>query len=66
MSRKITWNVINKDFRARHPNMRKEVVYWRPHDYATILLYFKDGRLATYNYDKREIKFLSDTWLAKG
>lgn len=63
MSKKLTWSMINKDFRARHPKLRKEVTYWRPHNFATILLYFKDGRLATYNYDKHAITFLSDTWL---
>lgn len=65
MSKKITWNVIYNDFKSRHPNLKKEVVYWRPHDYATILLYLKAGRYATYNYDKREVRFLGGTWLHK-
>lgn len=65
MSKKITWNVIYKDFKSRHPSLRKEVVYWRPYDYATILLYMSDGRYATYNYDRRAVRFLSGTWLHK-
>jgi hypothetical protein len=49
--KKITWEIIYKDFRRRHPTLKKEVTYWRPHDYATIMLYLKDGTKMLYNYD---------------
>lgn len=63
MNKKLTWNMINHDFRSRHPDLRKGVTYWRPYDFATILLYFKDGRLATYNYDKHSLCFLEEHWV---
>lgn len=63
MNKKITWNMINKDFRAKHPEMRRSVTYWRPYNFATILLYFKDGRLATYDYDKHKLRFLKERWI---
>lgn len=63
MSKKITWEVIYKDFRQRHPNMKKLVTYWRPYSYATIKLYFNDGMLAIYNYDNKKATFLKERWI---
>ncbi len=58
MSKKITWNKIREDFKINYPKYHKEVDYWRPHDFATIILYFKDGRKATYNYDTKRMIIL--------
>ena len=58
MSKKITWNKIREDFKVNYPKLHKEVSYWRPHDFATIILYFKDGRKGTYNYDERRFRYL--------
>lgn len=62
MSKKITWKEVYKDFRSRHPQARKDVVYWHPHDYATIMLYFADGTKGTYNYIDRKVKRLDEKW----
>ena len=62
MSTKITWDVIHKDFRMRFPHLKKEVVHWHPHDYVTIMLYFSDGRKATYDYLAQRINFTKEKW----
>ena len=59
MKRKITWNMIYADFKRRHPNLRKEVTYWRPKAYSTIELWLKDGSRMIYDYDCHEAKFIS-------
>lgn len=58
MSNKVTWNSIYSDFRQRHPNLQKHVAYWRPYDYATIILYMDDNYKFTYNYDSHMLKRL--------
>ena len=58
--KKITWEVIYKDFRRRHPHLKKDVTYWRPHGYATIMLYLKDGRKMLYDYDSSRATFYHD------
>lgn len=60
--KKITWEVIRDSFKKRYPKKHKEVIYWRPHQYGTIKLYFKDGRTGTYNYDERKLVLGSETW----
>lgn len=62
MSKKITWNKIHKDFTIQHPRYAKEDVYWRPYDFGKILIYLKDGKEITYDYDTKRIKFLPDRW----
>lgn len=63
MRKKITWDVIYKDFQNRHPNMKKRVVDWRPRCYATIMLYFDDGVLASYNYDEHCMYYMPKRWI---
>lgn len=60
MSKKITWEKIRDEFKRCHPRLHKRVSYWRPYDYATIVLYFKDGEKATFNYDTKEVMYLSN------
>lgn len=62
MSKKITWDVIYKDFKSRHPNLSREVEYWCPHSYVSIKLYFLDGRTGVYKYFEHEVNFISDRW----
>ena len=57
-STKVTWRSIYDDFVRRHPNLSKEVIHWRPHTYATILLICKDGKRILYNYDDRRTNFI--------
>ena len=56
--RKVTWKMIYSDFKALHPNLKKEVIHWHPHEFATIMLYFKNKDKATYNYDTKEVYFI--------
>lgn len=65
MAKKITWDDIYKDFRSRHPNLRKMVTYWHPCDYATIMLYFEDGRKGTYNFIEQKARFIAERWKAE-
>lgn len=58
MSKKIKWSDIYKDFRMRHPNLKKMVTDWKPHDYLTILLRLNDGSQITYEYMTRDTKFI--------
>ena len=55
MRKKITWRMVYTDFQRRYPDLRKAITYWRPYNYATILLYFKDGVKSTYNYDTKDL-----------
>ena len=55
---KFTWDKVYKDFRLRFPNLSKEAVHWHPYNYATIKIYFKDGRAASYNVDNRKFTYL--------
>lgn len=60
MHNKVTWSDVYKEFRSTHPNLRNEVMDYRPYDYLTIILYFKDGRRMVYKYMTNERYFLSD------
>lgn len=57
--KKVTWEMIYKDFRSRFPNLKNEVEYWKPHSYSTIELHIKDGRRLIYNYDEKIAKIIS-------
>ena len=56
-SKKVTWQVIYDDFVRRHPNLSKDAVDYRPHSYATIIIWFKGGKKMLYNYDEKKAKF---------
>lgn len=56
--KKITWRMIYVDFQKKFPNLKKNVSCWRPHDYATICLYTKDGKQMLYNYDTERVTFI--------
>ena len=50
--------MILTDFKNRHPKLSKQITYWCPHDYLTILIYLKDGMKLTYDYNNHEAKIL--------
>lgn len=60
MGKKVTWDDIYKDFRSRHPNLKKTIMYWHPYDYAMIMLYFKDGRKGVYDFLEQRVQFVSE------
>ena len=57
---KITWEYIYSDFKKLYPNLSKDVVDYRPYDYATIILFLNDGVKLIYNYDEKKAYFLKD------
>lgn len=58
MKKKVTWQVVMDSFKKEHPILKKKVIGWRPYNFATIILTFKDGEKATYNYDTKEVVYL--------
>ena len=57
MTKKVTWELIFADFKSRHPNLQKEVTYWRPRDYLVIELWMNDGTTMIYNYETHKAEF---------
>ena len=55
---KITWRMIYEDFKRRYPNLKKEVTYWKPLEFATIELWLKDGDRMKYDYDMKKAEFI--------
>ena len=61
MSNKTTWDMIFSDFKQRHPNLARKIIYWEPHSPATIFIRFDDIMTITYNYDTHKVVILSDS-----
>lgn len=59
---KLSWKKILTDFKQRHPHLSKEISHWCPHDYATILIYLKDGMKLTYDYEEHKAVILGSRW----
>ena len=57
--KKVTWSDIYKEFRQRHPNLRKEATGYSPYDFMKILIYFKDGRNMIYDGLQKRAYFVS-------
>lgn len=55
---KVTWRMIYEDFKQRYPNLKKEVTYWKPLEFATIELWLKDGDRMKYDYDMKKAEFI--------
>lgn len=55
---KITWRMIYEDFKQRYPNLKKEVTYWKPLEFATIELWLKNGNRMKYDYDMKKAEFI--------
>ena len=60
MRKKLTWTKIYEQFKVSQSCYAGMVSYWRPYDFATIIVYLKDGRKITYNYDKDKVKFVKE------
>lgn len=60
LSKKVTWLYVYEDFKKNHPDMKKDAPDFRPYNYATILLYFVDGRRMTYNYDTKKLTLVDE------
>lgn len=58
MSNKVTWKDVYELFNLTYPRLSKTAVHWHPDSFGTILIYFEDGRKATFNYDEPRLKFL--------
>lgn len=65
MSGKITWYDIYKDFKNTYSVLGKEAIQYRPHNFLTIKIWFKDGRIGLYNFMRKELKFTNETWIHK-
>lgn len=52
IKREVTWKDVFNHFKERYPNLSKGVVDYRPYDYMTIVVYFADGSMMTYNDSK--------------
>ena len=59
--KQLTWGRVYDDFKQRHPNLSAMAADYRAYDFATILIYLKDGSKLIYNYDLRQVRFLSHT-----
>lgn len=59
--RVVTWKMVYTDFKSRFPKLRKKVIWYGPHSYATIVISIRDDtgvRDITYNYETKEVKFI--------
>ena len=57
---KITWSDVYDDFKRRHPSLSKIAPDFQPYNYATIKLYFIDGKRMTYNYDTKKLSTIRE------
>jgi hypothetical protein len=55
---KVSWDDIFKDFKRRHPNLKKMVMRWEPFGFATVRIFLKDSAQLVYNYDTKQAKFI--------
>ena len=59
MNKKITFKKIYKDFKDRHPNLKKTIAYWRPYDYLRIIMIANDGVRMIYDYSDHKVTFVN-------
>ena len=62
MSKKLTWNKIYEEFKDGYSSIYGDPSYWRPYNFATILIYLKDGQKITYNHDTKKVTTLEERW----
>lgn len=53
VSTKVSWKKIYEDFCQRHPNLKKQVVSYKPFEFCAISIQMKDGSIITYDYSKK-------------
>lgn len=63
---KVTFDSIYSDFRRRHPNLRKEVIHWKPYDYLKIKVYLFDGMILVYDYWSHTATVSKANWKRDG
>lgn len=51
----VTWADIFADFKKTFPTRSKNAPDFQPYSYATIKLYFTDGKRMLYNYDTKKL-----------
>ena len=56
--KKVRWEEIYKDFRAKHPRLAKSAIHWQPYAYATVVITFKGGSKGLYNHDEQKMVWL--------
>ncbi|GHU53552.1 hypothetical protein AGMMS49975_11910 [Clostridia bacterium] len=54
----ITWANIYKEFRKNCPNYSKKAIHYEPNGFLEIRIFMTDGTKMTYDYDRKELKFL--------
>lgn len=59
LQKKVTFDDIYRDFRRRHPNLKKHVVGYQPIGYMTIKLYLDDGSNMKYDGFRQRAYFMS-------
>ena len=57
---KVTWKDVLDDFKKRHPTLAKMITDYRPYEYATIIIWFSDGKTMTYNYDTKQGRWVDN------
>lgn len=58
MDGKLTFSDVYKDFKNRHPRLKKQVVDWKPHNAYQIKIWLNDGKTLIYDYYYHEAKFV--------
>ena len=59
---KVTFDNIYADFRRRHPNLKKEVIHWKPYNYLKIKVYLFDGMILIYDYWNHIATVCKENW----
>lgn len=62
---RYSYRKVYEDFKHYHPELRKEATHWEPYAFSMIMIWFKDGRKATYEDYKHQVAFVKETWLPK-
>lgn len=56
--RQVTWKDIFNNFKTVYPNLSKGVADYRPYDYMSIIVYFKDGSQMIYDDVRKRGKLI--------
>lgn len=56
--RQVIWKDIFNNFKTVYPNLSKGVADYRPYDYMSIIVYFKDGSQMIYDDVRKRGKLI--------
>lgn len=56
--RQVTWKDIFNNFKTVYTNLSKGVADYRPYDYMTIVVYFRDGSQMIYDDVRKRGKLI--------